>query len=49
MALAGLQSGVYIVRSLPGSVSNLTGSLKSAIDFAKSNGVEVPADATSVL
>jgi hypothetical protein len=49
MLLPQLQSGVYIVKSLPGSVSNLTTSLKSAMDFAKSNGVEVPADATSVL
>lgn len=49
MMLPKLQSGVYIVKSLPGNVSNLSNSLKSAIDFAKSNGVEIPADATSLL
>jgi hypothetical protein len=47
--LPKLQAGAYIVKSLPSSVTNLSNSLKSAIDFAKSNGVEVPADATSVL
>jgi len=49
MMLPKLQSGAYVVKSLPSSVSNLSGSLKSAIDFAKSNGVEIPADATSLL
>ncbi len=49
MMLPKLQSGTYIVKSLPGNVSNLSSSLKSAIDFAKSNGVEIPADATSLL
>ena len=49
MMLPKLQSGAYVVKSLPSSVSNLSGSLKSAIDFAKNNGVEIPADATSLL
>lgn len=49
LQLPKLQTGAYIVKSLPTSVSNLSGVLKSAIDFAKRNGVEVPADATSVL
>jgi hypothetical protein len=49
MQLPKLQAGAYIVKSLPTSISNLSSVLKSAIDFAKHNGVEVPADATSVL
>ena len=49
MMLPKLQAGVYIVKSLPTNVSNLTGVLKNAVDFAKTNGVEVPADATSIL
>lgn len=49
LQLPKLQSGAYIVKSLPTSVSNLSTVLKAAIDFAKRNGVEVPADATSLL
>lgn len=49
MQLPSLQSGLYIAKSLPTSVSNLSSVLKSAIDFAKTNGVEVPKDATSLL
>lgn len=49
LQLGSLQSGVYIVRNLPGNLSNLTDVLKSAVDFARTNGVEVPADATSLL
>lgn len=46
---AKLQTGVYVAKSLPTSMTNLTTVLKSAVEFAKSNGVEVPKDATSVL
>jgi hypothetical protein len=49
MQLPGLQSGAYIVKSLPTSIGNLTGLLKNAVSFARSNGVAIPADATSVL
>lgn len=49
LQMGKLQSGIYIAKSLPGSVTNLTGVLKSAIDFARKNGVEVPAEATSVI
>ncbi|XAH25281.1 hypothetical protein AAFF27_08835 [Xylophilus sp. GW821-FHT01B05] len=49
LQLPKLQSGVYVVKSLPTSAANLTDSLKSAIDFARHNGVEVPSDATSLL
>lgn len=49
MQLPKLQAGAYVAKTLPTSVSNLSTVLKSAIDFARSNGVEVPEDATSVL
>lgn len=49
LMLPKLQSGAYVIKTLPTSVSNLSTSLKSAIDFARSNGVEIPADATSLL
>lgn len=49
LQLPKLQSGVYIVKSLPTSVTSLTSVLKSAVDFATKNGIEVPADATSLL
>jgi len=46
-AVAG--AAVFVVKSLPDSVTNLTSTLKRAINFAKANNIEVPADATSVL
>lgn len=49
LQLPKLQAGAYIIKSLPTSVTNLTSVLKSAIDFGRSNGVEIPADATSLL
>lgn len=49
LMLPKLQSGAYVIKTLPTGVSNLSTSLKSAIDFARSNGVEIPADATSLL
>ena len=49
LQLGKLQSGMYIVQNLPGSVSNLSSVLKNAVDFARTNGVEVPKDATSLL
>lgn len=49
LQMGKLQSGVYIAKNLPGNVTNLTSVLKSAIDFARANGVEVPAEATSVI
>ena len=49
LQLGKLQSGIYVAKSAPTSVSNLTNVLKSAIDFAKTNGVEIPKDATSLL
>lgn len=49
LQLTKLQSGAYVVKNLPTSITNLTSVLKSAVEFGKSNGVEIPADATSVL
>ncbi|NCT82318.1 MAG: hypothetical protein GXC94_04190 [Comamonadaceae bacterium] len=49
LQMAKLQSGAYVVKNLPTSITNLTSVLKSAVEFGKSNGVEIPADATSVL
>jgi hypothetical protein len=44
-----LQSGAFIVKSFPGNLQNLTDTMKNAVAFAKSHGIEVPADATSVI
>ncbi len=44
-----LQAGAYIAKSLPSSISNTTSTLSSAVSFAKSHGIEVPADATAAL
>ena len=44
-----LQSGVYIVKTLPTSTSNTASTLNSAVSFAKSHGIEVPSDATAAL
>lgn len=49
LQLGKLQAGAYVAKTLPTSVSNVTKVLKSAVDFAKSNGVAVPKDATSLL
>lgn len=47
LQMGKLQSGVYIAKNLPGNVSDLTATLKSAIDFARQNGVRVPEDAAA--
>jgi hypothetical protein len=49
LQMGKLQSGAYIAKSLPGNVTNLTSVLKSAIDFARNNGVPVPDDVNSVI
>lgn len=49
LQIGKLQSGVYVAKSVPTSVSNLSSVLKSAVDFARNNGVEIPKDATSLL
>lgn len=49
LQMGKLAAGAYVAKSFPTSVANLTNVLKNAIEFAKSNGIEVPKDATSLL
>lgn len=49
LQMGKLQSGVYVAKTLPGNISNLTNVLKSAVEFGKSNGVQIPKEATSLL
>lgn len=49
LQLGKLESGIYVAKNVPTSLTTLTSVLKSAVDFAKSNGVEIPKDATSLL
>lgn len=49
LQMGKLQAGAYVAKNLPTSISNLTDVLKNAVEFGKSNGVAIPADATSVL
>jgi hypothetical protein len=49
LQIGKLQAGAYVAKGLPNSISNLTSVLKSAVEFGKSNGVEIPKDATSLL
>jgi hypothetical protein len=46
---AASTAAVYVVKTLPGSTSNLKDTLSRSIQFAKDNKIELPADATSVL
>lgn len=49
LQLGRLEPGIYVARNLPTSVGNLGSVLKSAVDFARSNDIDVPQDATSLL
>lgn len=49
LQMGKLQAGVYVAKNLPTSMTNLTNVLRSAVEFGKSNGVDIPKDATSVL
>jgi hypothetical protein len=44
-----LQTGAYVVTSFPGNLQNLTETMKNAVAFAKTNGIEVPSEATAVI
>ena len=48
-AASKLNAGRYIVTSTPGHVKNLSSTLNSAVSYAKSNDIPVPADATAAL
>ena len=49
MVLPKLSAGPYIVRSFPGNAKNLGSSMSMAVDFARSQRIEVPKDATSAI
>ena len=49
MVLPKLSAGSYIVRSFPGNAKNLGSSMSMAVDFARSQRIEVPKDATSAI
>lgn len=49
MALTKLGSAAYVVSKFPGSASDLYNTLKVAIDFARDQGIQVPADANAAL
>jgi hypothetical protein len=44
-----LQSGAYVVKTFPGNLQNLTETMKNAVAFAHSHGIEVPPEATAVI
>jgi hypothetical protein len=44
-----LQTGAYIVKSFPGNLQTLTETMKDAVAFAHSHGIEVPPEATAVI
>ena len=46
---AQLGTGAYLVKSFPDSAKNLGESLHNAVNFAKSNNIPVPADATQAM
>lgn len=46
---SGAAAAAYVVKSLPGNLSNLKNTLKRTVDFAKENKIDIPADATSLL
>lgn len=48
-AASKLNAGRYIVGSTPGHVKNLSSTLNTAVTYAKSNDIPVPADATAAL
>ncbi|MET0350491.1 MAG: hypothetical protein ABW067_11940, partial [Rhizobacter sp.] len=48
-AASKLNAGRYIVTSTPGHVKNLSNTLSNAVNYAKSNDIPVPADATAAL
>ena len=47
--LPSLGAASYVVTKFPTSTTEVMKALKNAVDFAKSNGIEVPAEATSLL
>ncbi len=48
MMVTKVQTGAYVAKNLPTSVTNASSTLKAAIAFARAQGVEVPAEATDL-
>lgn len=46
---SGATAALFVVKSMPSTLSSLKDTLKRSIAFAKENKIELPADATSVL
>lgn len=46
---SGAGAAMYVVKTLPGSLTSLKDTLKRSIAFAKENKIELPADATAAL
>lgn len=46
---AAAGAAMYVVKSLPDNTTNLMSTLKRAVEFAKENKIEIPAEATSLL
>ena len=44
-----LQTGAYVVKTFPGNLQNLTETMRNAVAFAHSHGIEVPPEATAVI
>ena len=42
-------AAIFVVKSLPSTVTNMKTTLQRSIDFAKANKIAIPADATSIL
>lgn len=49
MMLPKLQSGAYIVSTLPSSIKNLSSALNSAVAYAKAHDIALPKEATDAL
>lgn len=46
---SGAGAAMYVVKTLPGSLTSLKDTLKRSIAFAKENKIELPADATAAI
>lgn len=44
-----LQAGTYVITTFPRSLLNLTETMKNAVAFARSHGIEVPPEATAAI
>jgi hypothetical protein len=49
MQLTSFAPAMYVVQNFPTSATEVTKAVKNAVEFAKNNGIEVPADASKLL